>query len=352
MDVRLRSILEKLAQEDLDCLMVTSSSNISYLTRYGSRDSYFLISRKKNVYFTDSRYLEEARQALRGIATIKKIDGAIFDLIAHTCIEIKAKRIGFEARHLAYSGHAKMQHALKKGARLIPTTDLVEDLRQIKDSGEIAKMRQAISITIKALQFIKHFIKPGKREIEVAAELERFIRYQGATASAFDIIVAAGPNSSFPHHVTSARKIRENEPVLVDIGVDYQGYKSDLTRVFFLGKIDILAQRVSDIVLTAQRRAIEKIMPGLALKEIDAASRAYITREGFGAFFGHGLGHGLGLQVHEKPHVSGKEAGVLVPGMVFTVEPAIYLPGKFGIRLEDMVVVTKKGCEVLSVSFN
>ncbi len=178
--------------------------------------------------------------------------------------------------------------------------------------------------------------------------MERFIRYNGAAKSGFDIIVACGPHSSQPHHIPVDTKLKQNEPVLIDIGVDYLGYKSDLTRVFFLGKISVLLRKIHHIVRRAQDKAIEQIKPGKATGEIDHAARQYITQKGFGRFFSHNLGHGVGLEIHEEPHISTKGNSLLRPGMLFTVEPAIYLPGKFGMRIEDMVLVTKTGCEVLS----
>jgi Xaa-Pro aminopeptidase len=224
----------------------------------------------------------------------------------------------------------------------------VEDLRQIKDPQEIAKIHKATKIAIKALRQIRSFLLPAKKEIEIALELERLIRCLGGYSSSFEIIVASGPNSSFPHHLTSSRKLCDNEPVLIDMGVDYLGYKSDLTRVFFLGKIKPLVREVYDIVLEAQARALKRIKPAVIINQIDRAARQYITQEGYGGFFGHNLGHGIGLEVHENPHISLRQNKRLHPGMVFTVEPAIYLPNKFGIRIEDMALVTEKGVELLS----
>jgi len=351
MSLRIKNIRTRLKKERLDGLIVSSAANISYLTKYRSRDSYLLITGKQNIYFTDSRYIEEATLKLRGICKIEKIDGPISELMAEACSGLKLKAIGFEARNISFAEFKKIRRGLKK-TKLVPTDGLVEELRQIKEQEELRKIRKAIAITAKALKFIKSFIKPGRKEIEVVGELERFIRYQGASSSAFDIVVASGPNSSFPHHISGARKIRDNEPVLVDIGVDYQGYKSDLTRIFFLGKINILAPRIYDIVLEAQNQALKRISPGVAARDVDAAGRQYIAAQGYGKLFGHSLGHGVGLEVHEKPRISGKQKLKLEPGQVFTVEPAIYLPGRFGIRLEDMVLVTEKGCEVLSGAIN
>jgi len=338
--------------KNLDCLIVSSPANISYLTSFASCDSYLLLSKKKNIYFTDFRYAEEVKLKLKGTAVINKFSDSVFKSIASACLNIKARRIGFEEKYVSIADYKKLKQSLKRGRNLVPVTSLIEDLRSVKEQAEIRQIRKAIKITLKALKFIKNFIKPGKKEIEVVAELERFIRYQGARAAAFSIIVASGSNSSYPHHISGERKIRKNEPVMVDIGVDYNGYKSDLTRVFFLGKINILAQDICETVLEAQKRAVRKIRAGATAREVDSAARNYIAEKGFGEFFGHSLGHGVGLEVHEKPRLSSKDNSVLMPGEVFTVEPAIYLPGRFGIRIEDMVLVTKKGCEVLSGAIN
>ncbi len=323
-------------------------ANISYLTEYASRDSYLLVSKKQNVYFTDSRYIEEAKPELKGMARLQKVNGSSFKIIADSCLKLGLKRIGFEERYLPYAEYKKIESLLGKKTQFIPTHSLIEELRQIKDPKELLRIRKAIRITVDALKFIKNFISPGKKEIEIGGELERFIRYHGAGSGAFNIIVASGPNSSFPHHISSQRKIEKNESVLIDIGVDYHGYKSDLTRVFFLGKINVLNLKIYDIVRRAQEKALEKIRPGIKTGEIDKAGRGYICQKGFGGYFGHNLGHGVGLEVHETPRISEKSHTVLEPGMVFTLEPGIYLPNKFGVRIEDMVLVTQKGCEVLT----
>ena len=348
MNSRLRKIYPKLAQKNLDGLILASPANISYLTDYPARDSYFLISKKENIYVTDSRYTEEAKEGLKGSASIIKIKDSVFKTIAQACVDLRLKRIGFEERQVSFFGHKKIKKELDNKGELIPTNGLVEELRQIKTPEELGKIKKAAQITIRAFRFIRHFISPGKKELEIAAELERFIRFNGARSSAFDIIVASGPNSSFPHHLTSQRKVENNEPVLIDMGVEYMGYKTDLTRVFFLGKIDATVKKIYAIVREAQGRAIRKIKPGVQIKQVDSAARQYITQEGYGGFFGHSLGHGIGLEVHEEPRISRKEKGRLKAGMIFTVEPGIYLPDRFGIRLEDMVLVAGEKCEVIS----
>lgn len=348
MNSRLRKIYPKLAQKNLDGIIISSSANISYLTDYAARDSYFLISKKDNVYITDSRYTEEAKKSLEGLASIIKIKDSVFKTIAQACMDLRIRRIGFEERYVSFAGYKKIKKELNKRGDLIPTYGLIENLRQIKTSEESEKIKKAVEITVRAFRFIRHFISPGKSELEIAAELERFIRLNGARSSSFDIIVASGPNSSYPHHLTSQRKLKNNEPVLIDMGVEYMGYKTDLTRVCFLGKIDATVKKIYAIVREAQDRAIRKIKPGVQISKVDSAARQYITQEGYGGFFGHSLGHGIGLEVHEEPRISGKEKSQLKAGMIFTVEPGIYLPDRFGIRLEDMALVTKEKCEVIS----
>jgi Xaa-Pro aminopeptidase len=337
-----------LKQRGLDGLLVSLPANVSYLTESLSRDAYLLVSLRGNIYFTDSRYIEEARGFLKENAQLKECNGSVFNHIAETILGLGLRKIGFEERYLPFAEFARLKALAGVKFDLIPTHSIIEDKRQIKDAQEIIKLRQAARITALALEHIRQFLVPGVKEVEVVAELERFIRYQGARASAFDIIVASGPNSSQPHHLSGARKLKNNEPVLIDFGVDYQGYKSDLTRVLFLGKISTLVRKVYDIVLKAQELAIKRIRPGAEMAEIDRVAREYIAAQGYGRCFTHNLGHGFGLEVHEAPHICGREASAIKPGMTFTVEPGIYLPGKFGIRIEDMVLITTKGCEVIS----
>jgi len=352
MNLRLKNIYAKLDQENLDSIIISSPANISYLTKYPSRDSYLLISKRKNLYFTDSRYVEEAARPLKGIAEIKQTNGSVFKIVAKSCLKLGLEKIAFEERILPFAEYKKLTEGLRKRAKLIPAHSLIEGLRQVKETQEVEKMKKAIKITTSALKFIEKTLVLNMKEIEVVAELERFIRYHGANNAAFDIIVASGPNSGFPHHIPGQRKIKKNEPILVDIGVDYLGYKSDLTRVFFLGKITTLAKRIYQIVLKAQERAIKKIKPGVPIKEIDSAARQYITQKGYGGFFGHNLGHGIGLEIHEEPEISSSANSLLKANMVFTIEPGIYIPNKFGIRIEDMVKVAPGKCEVLSSAVN
>jgi len=344
---RLRRALSGLEKSSLDALFLSSEHNISYLTGIRSRDSYLVVSKKKSIYFTDFRYFEEVKKALHGFA-VRKMDASLLAVLLSCCRELGLKRIGFEEKVISYAQFLKFKEASGSGIEFVPAGSILEDLRLVKSAEEVSKIKTAARITMKAFEFIRGIVSPGMKEIEVAAELERFIRYNGAFSCGFDIIVASGPNSAFPHHVTSQRRLRDNEPVLIDLGVDYSGYKSDLTRTLFLGKIKSSALNIYNIILEAQRRAISKIRPGERASEIDAASRNYISEKGFGACFGHSTGHQVGLEVHEPPRLSSKDTTIIKAGMVFAVEPGIYLPGQFGIRVEDMCLVTRKGVEVIS----
>ena len=352
MNSRMRRVYAGLKKENLDGVLVSSPSNITYLTKYQSRDSYLLVSAKKNIYFTDSRYTQEAKKHLKENAQIVQTNGALLNAISAACSRLGLKRIAFEEKDLSYAQYYKISEKLKPFAAFIPFYGIIEKLRQLKDKEELDKITKAAQITALAIKFIQDIIRPGKKEIEIAGELEHFIRYNGAQYSSFNIIVASGPNSSYPHHITSERRLRNNELVLIDLGVDFQGYKSDLTRVFFLGKIHPLVKKIYNIVEEAQKKAIKKIRESIEISNIDLAARQYITQKGYGAFFSHSLGHGIGLEIHENPTISPRQTAKLKQGMVFTIEPGIYLPGKFGIRIEDMVVVTKKGSEVLSGPIN
>ena len=343
---RLNSFREKLKNSSLDGFLVSQEANVSYLSRFRAHDSYLLVSKSKVYFITDFRYLEEARKSLKGIDVFQYKN--LFKDISALVRELKIKRLGFEARGLTYAEYAKIKDGLGEKTKFLDTFNIVESLRQIKSRDELKEIRAAVDITVSAFRFIKGYIRPGLTEPEIAGELERFIRQRGAEASSFKIIVSSGANSCFPHAGITKRRLGKNDMVLVDMGAEINGYKSDLTRVFFLGKITSIQRKVYQIVREAQAKAMEAIRPGVAINVVDDIARAHIAGFGYGSFFGHSLGHGIGLEVHEEPSISNKNKAIIKEGMVFTVEPGVYLPGKFGIRIEDMVVVTKKGFEVLS----
>ena len=349
--MRRSKLLEKLRNNSVDALLVSKEANVSYLCDYPCRDSYLLVHPKETIFITDFRYTEEAKKNIPGVSVFQYDN--LFKDTAALARKLKVRKLGFEAKDLNFAEYSKIKSYLDPKAKLKDTFNIVETLRQIKGDQQINLIRQAIKITAQTFEFIRKFLKPGVKELEIAAEIERFIRYQGAKMSAFNILIASGPNSSLPHALISSRKIKPGEPILIDIGVDINGYKSDLTRVFFLDKIPTIQRRIYGIIQEAQGLAIAAVKPGIIIADIDSAGRKHIEEQGFGRYFGHSLGHGIGLEVHEEPSISSKnKAQHLEEGMVFTIEPGIYLPGKFGIRLEDIVLVTKKGAEVLSGAVN
>lgn len=347
MNSRLKAVSEILKSKDIEAFLVLSPANISYLTQSRSRDSFLLVTSRKNFYFTDSRYLEEARATLRDFEVVAIDDRGLDAEIKRACKHLCLTHCAFEQQYISYARYKLLSKTLGRGLRLEPVSGLVEGLRSIKSVEEVEGVRQAVRITKQAFIFIKKFIIPGIKELEIAAELERFIRFHGASASSFDIIVASGPNASLPHHLTSERKLLPSEAVIIDMGVDVEGYKSDLTRVFFSGKINSLYRAAYDTVRTAQGRAIAAVKPGALTGDIDEQARSYIKERYGDHCFGHSLGHGVGLEVHEEPRISPRKNIRLRPGMIFTIEPGLYVPGKFGIRMEEMVLVTTRGREVL-----
>lgn len=347
---QIKSLCAKLEEEKLDGLLVTKDENVAYLTGYDSRESWLLISHKEKFFLTDFRYLADAKKNLKNISVVK-INGSIFCLVAELAKKFNLKRLGFESKNLAFAEYQKIKEELPNTIDFVPTFDLVETLREIKTEDEIKKIKKAIKINIDGFKLIKKLIKPGLSESDIALKLENFIKDKGA-GFAFEPIIASGPNSAYPHARISSRKLKKNEPVLADFGVAFQGYRSDLTRIFFLGRIPLYFNRLYNEVLAAQQAAIEKIAAGVRISEIDNCARNFLAKKKLAEYFGHSLGHGIGREIHENPAVSAKNKLRLSEDMVFTVEPAVYLPGKFGIRIEDIVLVKKHNCEVLSVDLD
>jgi Xaa-Pro aminopeptidase len=347
---RIERLLGQFAQYELDGILLSHPANITYLCSYPSRDSFLLVGKAEAVYFTDSRYTDEARAALPSSFIVERIDAAnpFIAVLKRSCISRGIKRLGFEERFVSVLEHRKLHEQCAGTVDLVPVVNLVEHLRQIKDADEIAAIRAAVGVTARVYAAARRILKPGITELEAVGELERCIRRNGADGPSFEIIVASGPHGAYPHHISGRRKLRSGDAVVLDMGVVYRGYRSDLTRVFFLGKISALVRRVYEIVREAQEKAIALVRPGLLIADADAAARSFITERGYADAFGHNLGHGVGLETHELPYLSGKSGARFEPGMVVTVEPGIYLPNRFGIRIEDMVLVTGKKGEVLS----
>jgi len=342
---RLRQLISRFDSHHIDAFLVTRDVNIRYLTGFPACESWLLVGRKKSFYITDFRYILEARKGLQGIA-VKRYEQSVYKTIGEMFARLKAKRLGFDEQHVTLSFFKKLKRE-NPSIDLRSAKGLVEHLREIKTSEEIRLIKKAIQLNLKVYEYIKGFLKVGMTELQVLERCERFVKDRGAVFS-FPPIIASGPNACFPHAKVTTRRLKNNEALLVDLGVELKGYKSDLTRIFFLGRIPRPINNIYNFVAEAQQKAISRIKAGVKACDVDRAARKHLDKNKLGKYFGHSLGHGVGLDIHESPRISLTNPAVLKAGMVITVEPAVYVPQKFGIRIEDMVLVTEKGCEVLS----
>lgn len=345
---RIKAVRKMLADQNIDALLVTKEMNWRYLSGFTGSNALLIFNATDNYLITDFRYLEQAADQAKGFHIIKP-QTVIEDAMAEQLTKLGVKRVGFEDDNLTYHTFKSYQSKLP-GIELVPLHQQVEKIRWVKDRSEIKAIKKAADITDQAFAHILDYIKPGVRESEVALELEYFMRRLGAEKTAFDTIVASGPRAALPHGVASDKKIAAGEFVVMDFGAVYWGYHSDMTRTVAVGKPDLELAEIYHIVLNAQEKALQSVMPGVKCSTVDLSARELIAAAGYGANFGHGLGHSVGLEIHEKPTFAPKDETVLEPGMVLTVEPGIYLEGRFGVRIEDLVLVSPKGCEILSKS--
>ncbi|MDP8213189.1 MAG: Xaa-Pro peptidase family protein [Candidatus Zapsychrus exili] len=349
MNKRLKHIISVFKQDNIDAFVVTKDANISYLVGFSAEDAWLLIARNKVFYITDSRYMLEVKKKLRGIK-LECIKESLPKTLATILKTLKIKNIGFEGNVLTYAQHKSIKKACGT-IRLVDRSGAVELLRSIKSKDEINSIKKSLNLHKSTNKYIKSIIKPDLTEKEIAFKIDNFVKSKGARLS-FETIVASGVNSCYPHAQITGRKVLKNDIILVDMGVDLNGYKSDLTRMFFLGRIPKPLREVNSIVKEVQVSAIEKIAPGVSTADIDNFARKLFKKHKLDKFFTHSLGHGVGLEVHERPILSKLSQEYLKEGMIVTVEPGIYIPNKFGIRIEDMVLVTKKGYEILSGDIN
>ncbi len=332
----------------VDALLVTNFTNVTYLTGFTGDDSYLLLLDKNDVIISDPRYttqLEEECPELE--ASIRPPGVGMVERVAQLCKSGRVTKLGIEAGSMTVGLRDEIAAAQPR-CELVPTTDLVETLRIKKDREEIAALRHAIWIAERVFGVLRASLRAERTEKEVADELENQTRLYGGKSCSFPPIVAVGPRAALPHAVPTDARIGDDGFVLVDWGADAAQYKSDLTRVLVTGKISPKLERIYRVVLSAQEKAIAAIRPGRTCHEVDEVARSVIAKAGYAKQFGHGLGHGLGLDIHEAPRLAAKVNLKLEPGMVVTVEPGIYLPGWGGVRIEDDVLVTKDGCEVLT----
>jgi Xaa-Pro aminopeptidase len=329
----------------VDAIIFWSLENIRYLCGFTGSDGVLIVSGQESTFLSDSRYEEQMQREVRN-ATCKKYKQKI-EGVTHFLKSLPVKRLGFESAAMPYESYQKLA---EKNPRVsfIPLAEEIRGMRARKDPAELEKIQRAIRIATDSFADTSSRWLPGIRERVAAEFLECRMRRRGGEKPAFDTIVASGPRGALPHGKASDKRMQKKETVVVDFGVCFQGYHSDETKTLILGKPDAEQRRIYTTVRRAQEKALKTVQPGVSVRRIDAAAREVIARAGYGKFFGHGTGHGVGLAVHEEPSISPRGRGVAEEGMVFTVEPGIYIPGWGGVRLEDMVLVTGRGCKVLT----
>jgi len=359
---RLERLREILKQKRIGGFLITSPSNLFYLSGFRAEGSFGLVTQREARIFVPELLCEQAKETVRNFEVMGFRD-KLLEKVGRFLAGEKIKRLGFEAGGVSLKRYKEMERTFRR-VRLVPLDGLVEEMRIVKTEEEVVLIRKSAQICVAAFRFIKRRIRIGMKERIIACQLEYFMKKRKAEKPSFDIIVASGGNTAYPHYQTGEREIRPGDCLLIDMGCVYKGYCSDLTRSLFL---DIIThshreglratssfefrgkyKKIYEAVRKAQRAAIEKVRPGVKCSSIDSAARKVIARAGLGDYFIHRTGHGVGLDVHELPWVEGNSKQVLRPGMVLTIEPGVYIPGFGGVRIEDMVLVTKEGCEVLT----
>jgi len=346
MNHRLEKLRQKLEENQLETILVSQAENRRYLSGFTSSAGFLLVTEKHAILATDFRYIEQAQEQAPDFE-IFRIEGEPQKWFPALISSLAVKRVGFDANDIPFSIYRKLVAAGGE-VELMPTEELVESLRAIKDEMELTSITKAVEMTDAVFDEVAPNIQPGMTEKEVAWEIEKSLRERGSESVPFDLIVASGSNSALPHARPTDRALLPGESVVIDIGARCEGYSSDLSRTIFLGDEDKTFARIYDVVLGAQLTAIATIEAGMSGEQADALARTVIEQGGYGEAFGHGLGHGIGLVPHELPRLGRGSSTVLSDGMVFTIEPGIYVKGWGGIRIEDVVVLEKGKARVLS----
>jgi Xaa-Pro aminopeptidase len=351
---RLKQLQTVLDRNRLDALLVTHLPNIRYLCGFTGTSGALAIDEAGSAFFTDGRYSEQARDEVRG-ARIVIAHKPPLAAAAEWLIENKSKLgrkkprwVGVESEHLTVAGRSQLASLLRSDFRLRETRDLVEQARMVKDADEIARLRAAAVLGASLFDRALEVIRPGVKESEVAAEMEYAARRAGAEEMSFPTIIAAGKRSALPHGRASTAAIPSRGFVVCDFGVILTGYCSDRTRTVHMGRPTGQARRMYEAVLEAQECAVAAVRAGVRVGEVDQVARTVLKRKGLARHFTHSTGHGVGLEIHEAPRIAAGRTEVLRPGMVITIEPGVYVAGSGGVRIEDVVVVTERGCEVLA----
>lgn len=339
---RIKKVREKFILNS-DAFLITNLKNIRYLTGFTGSFAFALLLSEKCLLLVDFRYVEQAKKETD--VEVVEFKNSWLETLKNILLKKNIKRLSFE-NTISYEIFSKLSEII--GLSLIPRNYLIEDIRKIKERQEIEHIKKAVKRAESAFLEIKSKIRQGMSERKIALMLENEIKNQGAESLPFPVIVASGPNSSMPHWRKSDRLLKKGDFVIIDWGAEYNGYYSDITRTFIIGKASNEQIKVYETVNKARAKAIETIKKGIEAKKIDAKARNLIKQSGYGKNFGHSTGHGVGIDVHEFPKINMKSEEVIKPGMVFTVEPGIYIEGFGGVRIEDMVVVKESSTDILT----
>lgn len=342
---RISRVLTILSNVGIDGLIFFNITNIRYLTGFSGSEGTLLIGKERITLLLDGRYVNQAKSETANIAIVEyqdKIDG-----IVNLVKEHGLKKVGFESTAIDVHTFMQIRNKLEP-VDLLPVAQEIRLLRARKEDSEISLVKKASTLASSALLSILNIIKPGIKEKDLALEIDYAIRRLGASNTSFDTIVASGSNSALPHAKPTIKTLAKGDAVVIDYGAVIEGYRSDETCTFFLGPVNENQQNAYNIVKTAHDLAIDAIKAGISCKEIDRIAREYISKHDKGHFFTHATGHGVGLDVHESPRLSPKSDEILETGMLITVEPGVYIPGSWGIRIEDTVLVKENGCEIIT----
>lgn len=341
---RVQMIADSLGSKGIDGILISLMTNVRYVTGFTGSSGCVLIGRKEKVFCTDSRYEEQAKQELRGFDILIEKEGRPKEILERAKA-LGIRTLGFEST-ASYDFYRSL---VRKGLKIKAVSSMVEDMRKIKDAEELAMIRKAVSRAENAFLRLKDLIRPGAAERQIALRLEENLKREGCYTVPFDIIVASGRNSALPHAKPTGKMIRPGDFVVIDWGGEAGGYYSDMTRSFLMRGGNLSRKReIYETVLQANIQAIHTVAVGTSVRLVDKAARDSIKKAGYADFFGHGTGHGVGLDVHELPRISRVGRESVKPGMVFSIEPGVYIPGVGGVRIEDMVLVEKSGCKVLT----
>lgn len=348
---RQKQLREQFTSTRYDGLLLSHLPNIRYLCGFTGSAGFLLVEEERSVFFTDVRYDTQAHEEVKSAKVViarKNVLQGIGEFLGKRRRRARPWAIGIESEHLTIAEKVRLAKLVPAGIKLKDAPSIVELARMVKDPDELRLIREAVDLGARIYDRALQVLRAGTKEVEVAAEMELAARRAGADEMSFPTIIASGPRSALPHGRASSQSIPGNAFVVCDFGVILSGYCSDQTRTVWVGNPTDEARRTYEAVLQAQQAAIQAVRPGVTTGEVDAAARKVLKKAGLGKYFTHSTGHGVGLEIHETPRVASGQQEILQPGMVITIEPGVYFPGKWGIRIEDMVAVTAQGCEVLT----